>query len=95
MFEVWLHIGIIEEVAEEDQYKSVNCLPSSLIIHHPVFNEKSSTTPIRPILDAFAKSKDFRSLNDCLEQGQNLLNEIPPMLMKPYATTSDIKKTRI
>lgn len=61
-------MGIIEKVPEEEYDKEdVSYLP-----HHPVFNEKSLTTPIRPVFDASTKSKGSPSLNDCLEKGQNL-----------------------
>lgn len=92
IFDQWLTLGIIEEVVEDDEPKTgVSYLP-----HHPVFNDKSLTTPIRPVFDASAKSKRCPSLNDCLEKGQNLLHDIPPLLilfrMKPYAALSDIEK---
>lgn len=92
VFEKWLTLGIIEEVAgDHHDEHGVSYLP-----HHPVFNEKSSTTPIRPVFDASAMSNGLQSLNNCLEKGQNLLNDIPALLilfrMKLYAAISDIEK---
>lgn len=92
IFDEWLDAGIIEEVPTDEYDKEeVSYLP-----HHPVFNEKSSTTPIRPVFDASSRSKGFPSLNDCLEKGKNLLIGIPSLLimfrMKQFATISDIKR---
>ncbi len=92
VFDQWLQLGIIERIIEEKEPNSgLSYLP-----HHPVINEKSSTTPIRPVFDASAKTNRCPSLNNCLEKGQNLLHEIPSLLilfrMKPYAALSDIEK---
>lgn len=92
IFDEWLRLGIIEKVPMRKYDKEdVSYLP-----HHPVFNDKSSTTPIRPVFDASARSKGFPSLNNCLEKGQNLLLQIPEILISfrenQYAVTSDIKK---
>lgn len=46
------------------------------------------------MFDASSKAKDCISLNDCLEKGPNLLEEIPPILIKfrekKIRVTSDI-----
>lgn len=92
LFDKWLTLGIIEEVSDEiNEAKDFCYLP-----HHAVFNPKSSTTPIRPVFDASAKSKGHPSLNDCLEKGHNLIELIPSILirfrMKQFGATSDVEK---
>lgn len=42
--------------------------------------KNNSTTRIRPVFDASARSKDSPSLNQCLETGPNLIELIPAML---------------
>lgn len=58
IFDEWLETGIIEEVKTEEYDKEA----ASYLPHHPVFNEKSLTTPVRPVFDASARSKGFPSL---------------------------------
>ena len=60
-----------------------------------MFKEKS-TTKVRPVFDASCRGKDSPSLNDCLEKGPNLLEEIPRVLMRfrkeDIGVISDIRK---
>jgi len=44
--------------------------------------ENSVTTKIRPVFDASSHEKDTPSLNDCLEKGPNLIEQIPALLMR-------------
>ncbi|XP_074031664.1 uncharacterized protein [Leptinotarsa decemlineata] len=66
IFEDWKTSGIIEEVQNDDRNISGHFLP-----HHPVFKVSSSTTKIRPVFDASAKSRDGMSLINCLVKGPN------------------------
>ncbi|GFX20239.1 integrase catalytic domain-containing protein [Trichonephila clavipes] len=61
VLDLWLSEKIIEEV-NDDKENFVHYLP-----HRPVIKEKS-TSKIRPIFDASARTKSSPSLNDCLEQ---------------------------
>jgi hypothetical protein len=87
----WKDLGVIERVEETDSVSNVSYLP-----HRPVFKPNSTTTPIRPVFDASAKSGGLPSLNDCLEKGPNLIELVPDVLtrfrLKRYGVTSDIKK---
>ena len=57
--------GITEKVPEEELVRDgVFYLP-----HRPVGRDSSSTTKVRPALDASAKGPNQVSLNDCLEAG--------------------------
>jgi hypothetical protein len=91
VFDSWEEDGIVEKVPEEEKVNGESYLP-----HRPVFNPKSTTTPIRPVFDASAKSKGRPSLNDCLEKGPNLIELIPTILtrfrVKEYGVVSDVKK---
>jgi hypothetical protein len=89
VFKEWQAEGIIEVVAvapKEGQY-----LP-----HRPVVKEASSTTKIRPVFDASAKEVGSPSLNDCLEEGPNLIELIPAVLLRfrerRVGVSADIKK---
>ncbi|XP_077865477.1 uncharacterized protein LOC144352174, partial [Saccoglossus kowalevskii] len=64
--------------------------------HHPVAKQ-SSTTPIRIVYDCSCrKSAKSPSLNDCLDKGPPMLNDLTSILIKfrsnPVAITSDIEK---
>lgn len=88
VFQEWNNNGIIEVIGgkqDEGYY-----LP-----HRPVFKDKG-TTKIRPVFDGSAFEKGFPSLNQCLEKGLNLLEEIPPLLIRfrlnEIGVVSDIEK---
>ena len=64
--------------------------------HHAV-KKDSLTTPIRIVYDcSFKESSDNPSLNDCLDKGPDLLNELLGILLRfrlpRFAFTSDIEK---
>lgn len=90
IFNEWLEEGIIEEVFDTNPNIEAHYLP-----HRPVVKE-SSTTKIRPVFDASAKERSKPSLNQCLEKGLNLIEEIPNILLRFRANKigviSDIKK---
>ncbi|XP_055932854.1 uncharacterized protein LOC129962879 [Argiope bruennichi] len=89
VFREWLEEGVIEEVAKNDQ-ASVHYLPHRAVI------KENSTTKIRPVFDASAKVKGFPSLNDCLEKGSNLIEQIPSILTRfrkeKIGVIADIRK---
>ena len=84
--------GVAEEVPPDEVFtdKPVFYLP-----HRPVVRESSSTTKIRPVFDASAKSHEL-SLNDCMETGPNLLPNLVEIMIRfrrwPIALVADIKK---
>lgn len=91
VFQEWLQEEIIEEV-NISKLTDTSChyLPHRAVI------KDSSTTKIRPVFDASAKGKSEFSLNDCLEKGPNMIEQIPSILsrfrMGKYGVTSDIRK---
>ncbi|XP_054713062.1 uncharacterized protein LOC129222571 [Uloborus diversus] len=90
IFHQWLEDGMIEDVPETEISSFGNYLP-----HRPVFKE-SATTPIRPVFDASARMANQPSLNQCLQFGPNLIENIPDILMrfrmKKIGIVADIKK---
>nr|XP_042910808.1 uncharacterized protein LOC122271980 [Parasteatoda tepidariorum] len=90
VFKEWEDSKIIELVPESEIGEASHYLP-----HRGVFKEHS-TTRVRPVFDASSHEKGFPSLNDCLEKGPNLLEEIPTLLMKfrmdNIGVVSDIEK---
>ena len=75
VFKVWRAEGIIEAVPavhEEGHY-----LP-----HRPVVKDASITSKIRPLFDASARDVGSPSFNDCLEEGPNLIELIPAVLLR-------------
>ncbi|KAF2886493.1 hypothetical protein ILUMI_19680 [Ignelater luminosus] len=79
VFMKWLKEGIIEKVTVEEETLWGHYLP-----HRHVLKE-NSTTRLRPVFDASAKSKNGVSLNQCLETGPNLieLNSINTFTITP------------
>lgn len=61
--------GNISEVSMEDW----NASPVFYMPHRPVVQQESITRKARPVFDASAKGFNGISLNDCLENGSNLL----------------------
>ena len=92
---------IIEEVdetyaeakaTEKNENRLIHYIP-----HHAVVREDSSTTRLRIVYDASARTKKSdSSLNDCLLKGPTTLQEIPGILMRfrmhPIGLVADIEK---
>ncbi|GFU93829.1 transposon Tf2-6 polyprotein [Trichonephila clavipes] len=76
VFKEWLNEEVIEKLPKEEIGKSSYYLP-----HRGVF-KKNSTAIVCPVFDASCRVKNVPSLNDCLEKGPNLIEQIPPLLMK-------------
>ncbi|XP_035205210.1 uncharacterized protein LOC118180199 [Stegodyphus dumicola] len=75
VFKEWLEEGVIEE-ADKNYQGQVLYLPHREVI------KKNSTTKLRPVFDVSAKVKGFPSLNDCLEKGPNLIEQLPSILTR-------------
>ncbi|GFU75376.1 pro-Pol polyprotein [Trichonephila clavipes] len=90
IFKEWLNEEVIEKVPKEKIGKSSYYLP-----HRGVFKKNSATT-VRPRFDASCHVKNVPSLNDCLEKGPNLFEQIRPLLTKfrlnAIVVISDIRK---
>ena len=89
--------GIVERVEEptsatEQSLKRVHYSP-----HHAVIRKDRETTKVRVVYDGSAQhSKDDRSLNDCLEVGENYIPHVFDQLTKfrwnAIGITGDIEK---
>jgi len=83
--------GFIEVVKEDAIPKS----SVHYICHHPVVKE-SFTTPVRIVYDCSCRTSDGVSLNDCLEEGPPLQNDMLHLYirfrMHKIALMSDIEK---
>ena len=71
--------GVVEEVALVDRKCSG---PVFYLPHRPVVRESAVFTKVRPVFDASAKGYNGISLNDCMEVGPNLLNNLTEILMR-------------
>ena len=83
--------GFIEKVISEPMPNQVHYIP-----HHPVRKE-SSTTSIRIVYDCSCRiSEKHPSLNDCLEVGPSLTNDICSILLRfrihKFGLSTDIEK---
>ncbi|XP_054290792.1 uncharacterized protein LOC129005810 [Macrosteles quadrilineatus] len=84
-------LGHMEKVTANDTDKPVYYLP-----HHPVIKEASSTTKLRVVFDASAKTTTGISLNDSLMVGPTLQDDLFSILLRfrihIYVLTADIEK---
>ena len=84
--------GFIEEVPVDEV---VSQHPVYYLPHRPVVRDSSTSTKVRPVFDASAKSGDI-SLNDLLETGPNLVPNLVEIIIRfrrwPIALIADIKK---
>ena len=93
-------LGVVEKIDELDDVnprtgdngQKIHYLP-----HHAVFKSQSSTTKLRIVFDASAKSKQADlSLNDCLLKGPTSLQDLPGILhrfrLNEVALIADIEK---
>jgi hypothetical protein len=82
--------GFIEKVPSSEMSKPAHYIP-----HFGVFKE-SSTTPLRIVYDCSCKTPAGVSLNDCLEIGPPLQNDMLTILLRfrthPIGLTADIEK---
>ncbi len=89
IFIEWREEGIIEDVAVEELNAGAR-LP-----YRPVVRPDSKTTPVRPVFDASCKSPGSPSLNDCQENGPNLIEHLQSVLLRfrehRFGLIADIK----
>ncbi|XP_028394520.1 uncharacterized protein LOC114518719 [Dendronephthya gigantea] len=86
-----LNKGIVESTPKpNEEIKSMHYLP-----HHAVIRQDKTTTKLRVVYDASAKSRG-PSLNDCLYSGASLTRNIVDIMMRfrayKVALTGDIEK---
>ena len=85
--------GIVEEVPEGE----ICCSHAMFYLpHHPVVKESSLSTKVRHVFDASAKGFNAVSLNDCLENGPNMMPDLPGIVL-PFrrwkiALSADVTK---
>jgi len=84
--------GIIEKVTEKDFDHMTHYL-----LHHPVLTPSKSTTKVRIVYDASARSsKSVNCLNDCLYRGPVSLPDLCGVLLRlrtyPIVILSDVEK---
>ena len=83
--------GFIEKVTDANTSNGV----CHYIPHHAVYKD-SATTPIRIVYDCSFKQNGHPSLNDCLQPGPPLLNDLTGILLRfrlhQYGITADIEK---
>ncbi|XP_074654920.1 uncharacterized protein LOC141908655 [Tubulanus polymorphus] len=81
--------GFIESIHEENESEG------HYIPHHSM-KKDSATTPIRVVYDCSFRTRQSPSLNDCLEKGPLLLNDLGSILMNfrtcDVGLSSDIEK---
>ena len=87
----------IEKFAEEVTDDTETSGPICYLPHREVIREESSTTKFRIVFDASAKSgRDEVSLNDCLMQGPNLVQQINACLINfrtgKHAFSADLQQ---
>ncbi|XP_036341264.1 uncharacterized protein LOC118750639 [Rhagoletis pomonella] len=97
----YLQLGQMEPVNAVDQMHhntNINNTASTLcyLPHHPVVKESSSTTKVRIVFDASAKTNNGRSLNDILATGPALQTDLSAVLTNwrfyKYAFLADVEK---
>ena len=87
--------GIVERVV------STNDIPGEVHYqpHHPVIRQAKTTTKVRVVYDASAKTGSNPSLNECLHAGLSLLESIPDILLRfrtnKVALVGDVEKVFI
>ena len=83
-------IGVIEKVSEDN-----NITPRHYLPHRPIVRNDKTTTKVRAVFDASAKSNGV-SLNDCLLTGPSLVPSLFGVLLRfrshNFAFSSDIEK---
>ena len=89
--------GIVERVPKSNCAHELSVTSVHYSPHHAVVRRDRETTKVRVVYDGSAKySKEERSLNDCLEVGENYIPHIFDMLAKfrwnAVALTADIEK---
>ena len=87
-----LRLGVIEKVKPGSSESIKHYIP-----YHAVVNPSKTTTKVRVVYDASAKTKqENKSLNDCLYRGPVLLQDLTGILLRfllnKAAIVADIEK---
>lgn len=73
-----------------------NQTPDYYLPHHCVIRADSTTTKLRVVFNASAKTTSGHSLNDLMERGPNLQQDLQDLILKwrqyAYAYTADVEK---
>jgi hypothetical protein len=77
----WINMGALEKVPM-NHLKNKKPGEFSVIPHHVVYKESSTTTKARVVCDAAAKERGKLSINDAMHQGGNLLPTIFDVLIR-------------
>jgi hypothetical protein len=90
----FISLGYMEPVPTEDLSKPPS--QSYYMPHHAVVKESSTTTKVRPVNDASAKTSTKVSLNDILYTGPKLQVDLVPLLLRfmsnPIVMSADLWK---
>ncbi|XP_055907234.1 uncharacterized protein LOC129942362 [Eupeodes corollae] len=90
----YISLGHMEEVPSNEILKSNNS--SYYLPHHAIFKGDSSTTKIRVVFDASAKTRSSQSLNETLLVGPTIQRDIFSICLRSrrhaYLITGDIEK---
>lgn len=85
----YLTLGHMQELKENET-------PRNFLPHHPVVKESSTTTKVRTVFDASAKTSNGRSLNDLLYVGPTIQPDLFELLIQwrryEFAFCGDIEK---
>ena len=87
-----LKLGVVEKVTKNTMESQKHYIP-----HHPVINPEKSSTKIRVVYDASAKTtRGQKSLNECLYSGPTMLQDLTGILLRfrlnKMAVVADIEK---
>ena len=78
-FQKFVDRGAVREISQEELAAYHG--PKQFISHHPVWNEDSTSTPLRIVANS-SLANNGTSLNDCLPKGPNSLNDAFEILVR-------------
>lgn len=85
----YLTLGHMKELEENE-------VPRNFLPHHPIVKESSTTTKVRTVFDASAKTSNGKSLNDLLYVGPTIQPDLFELLIQwrryEFAFCGDIEK---
>lgn len=93
-----LYLDFMREYSELGHMTKIDTYPSPhyFLPHHGIFREQSTTTKLRVVFDASAKTTSGKSLNDIQFIGPSLQNDIVSILLRfrqySYIACADIEK---
>ncbi|XP_066589587.1 uncharacterized protein [Prorops nasuta] len=87
----YLDLGHMSLVNKREESRLIYFLP-----HHPVIRKSNSSSKIRVVFNASARSTNGRALNDCMLSGPKLHNDLSDVILlwrfHKYVITADIEK---